>query len=127
MEVNTLFLEFNLLVDKMDVSLRLGSDGHGLHRHVGPALAARTSGRAPAGNHLWWPKQKTPGFPWEKRIDEIFDQGVQELDKSKRKAMYGEWIEIVYDEQPFIYLTVPERVDGDPQAVRQPVPARRRR
>ena len=31
--------------------------------------------------HMWYPSQKTPATAWEKRIDEIFDQGVQELDE----------------------------------------------
>ena len=31
-------------------------------------------------------------------------------DKQKRKAMYREWIDIAYREQPFIYTTTTERV-----------------
>ena len=45
-------------------------------------------------------------------MDEIFTQGVQELDRAKRKAMYLEWIKIVRDQQPVVYLAVPERVDA---------------
>ncbi len=109
MEVNTLFLEFNLLVDKMDVNfdwecILMGLTG-GTEPHWG-ANVWKSSGRL----HMWWPNQLTPATAWEKRIDEAFAQGIQELDKAKRKALYREWVQIVYDQQPFIYLTTTERV-----------------
>ena len=66
----------------------------------------KSSGRL----HMWWPEQKTPGFDWEKQIDDVYLTGIQEMDKEKRKAIYRKWVEIAYREQPFVYLTVPERV-----------------
>lgn len=106
---NTLFLEFNLLVDKIDNTfdwecIIMGFTG-GREPHFG-ANFWLSSGNL----HMWWPEQKTPSFDWEKRIDEIFHAGIQELDPVKRKAIYREWIEIVHREQPVIYLTVGERV-----------------
>ncbi|HEY0008553.1 MAG TPA: ABC transporter substrate-binding protein, partial [Tepidisphaeraceae bacterium] len=110
-EVNTLFLEFNLLVDKLDNAfdwecIIMGFTG-GREPHFGANFWLSS-----ANLHLWWPEQKQPSFPWEKRIDEIFKQGISELDPVKRKALYREWIEIVYREQPVIYLTVGERVSA---------------
>lgn len=110
-EVNVLFLEFNQLVDKLDVNFdweamvmgfTSGWDPHG----------GSNFWKSNSENHLWWPKQAKPGFPWEQRIDEIFTRGVQELDRDKRRAMYQEWIKIVRDEQPVVYLAIPERVDA---------------
>ncbi len=108
-KVNVLFLEFNLLVDKLDVSfdweaIVMGFTG-GQDPHDGSNMWFST-GR----NHMWWPEQKTPSFPWEKRIDEIFTQAVAEFDIEKRKALYREWIGIIEREQPMIYLTNTERV-----------------
>jgi len=108
-KVNILFLEFNLLIDKMDVThdfdaIVMGFTG-GQDPHDGANLWL-SSGRS----HLWWPEQKTPGTDWEKRIDEIFFQAAQEFDLEKRKALYREWIDIVVKEQPKIYLTNIERV-----------------
>ncbi len=109
--VNTLFLEFNLLVDKIDNSfdwecIIMGFTG-GREPHFGANFWLS------GGNlHMWWPEQKTPSFDWEKRIDEIFAAGVQELDPQKRKQIYREWIEIVHREQPVVYLTVRERVSA---------------
>lgn len=49
----------------------------------------------------------TDARPWEKRLDEIFDQAAVTMDETKRKALYGEYQKIVYDECPFIYLVTP--------------------
>lgn len=108
-DVNLLFLNFNDLVDRINtrhdwecmVFALTGND----EPHWGSNVW-KSSGRL----HMWWPNQKTPSFAWEKRIDEIFLQGVQELDKTKRKALYREWVEIVHREQPFIYTYAVERV-----------------
>lgn len=107
-KVNFLPLEFNALVDRIDNS----HDWEAI-------LMGFTGGREPndganfwksdARLHMWWPEQKVPGFDWERRIDEIFLQGVQELDITRRKALYREWIELVHEQQPVIYLTNIER------------------
>ena len=102
-KVNILLLEFNLLVDKMDSSY----DWEGM-------VMGLTGGREPndganiwksdARLHMWWPEQDKPHTEWEKEIDQIFAQGIRELDHEKRRALYKRWIEIVAREQPFIYL-----------------------
>jgi peptide/nickel transport system substrate-binding protein len=111
MEVNHIFLEFNQMIDRLDVSY----DWEAM-------IMAFTSSWDPHGgsnfwksdseNHLWWPKQAKPGFEWEKRLDEIFLQGVQELDKSKRKQLYAEWVRLAYKEQPVVFLAIRARVDA---------------
>lgn len=44
---------------------------------------------------------------WEKEIDSIFSKGVQTMDIEKRKAIYNRFQEIVYEENPMIYLVSP--------------------
>lgn len=109
MKVNFLPLEFNLLVDKINVSydweaIIMGFTG-GLEPNDG-ANFWRSSGRM----HMWWPNQATPSEGWEKKIDEIFDAGVKELDAAKRKAIYREWIQLSVDNQPVVYMVTNERV-----------------
>lgn len=111
MNVKTLFLEFNLLCDKLDSTfdwecLLFALTG-GIEPHWG-ANVYKSDGRL----HMWWPNQKQPGYPWEKRIDEIFLAGIQEMDKDKRKALYKEWQEIMWEEQPFIYTVIGERLSA---------------
>ena len=111
MEVNSLFLEFNQLVDRLDVSHDWEAMVMGFTSTWDPH-GGSNFWKSSSTNHLWWPKQAQPGFPWEKRLDEIFVQGVQELDAAKRKALYAEAFRIAYDQQPMIYLAVKERVDA---------------
>lgn len=62
-----------------------------------------------SGNlHQWHPYQKKPATKWEAEIDDIFRLGAQEMDETKRKAMYGRWQVIAADELPLIYTVVPD-------------------
>ena len=52
------------------------------------------------------PRQEEPATDWERRIDEIFNQGVQEFDDDKRKVLYDEFQLIVSQELPVIYTVL---------------------
>ncbi len=102
MKVNFVAVEFNALVGKLTSNydwdaIILGLTG-GVEPHFGNNVWS-SSGQL----HLWNPKQKSPGTDWEKRTDEIFKLGVQELDESKRKVLYDEHQLIVSRELPVIY------------------------
>jgi peptide/nickel transport system substrate-binding protein len=111
MKVNPLFLEFNQLVDRMDVSYDWEGMVMGFTSQGDPHWGANFW-KSNSENHLWWPKEPQPSFPWEKRIDEIFYTGIQELDREKRKAIYKEVTDISREQQPVIFLAVKERVDA---------------
>lgn len=100
-------MEFNTLVEKLDVGydwegILLGLTG-GPEPHFG-ANVWRSAGQL----HMWYPLQKKPATAWEARIDEIFDQAVQELDKDQRKRLYDEWQALAAENVPFMYTVVPE-------------------
>lgn len=109
MDVNTLFLEFNLLIDKIDNSFDWECLVFSLTGSPDPHWGSNVY-KSNSRLHMWWPYQKTPSFPWEKQIDDIFAAGIQELDKNKRKEVYREFVKIMHEEQPFIYTAVTERV-----------------
>ncbi len=111
MDVNVLFLEFNQLIDKLDVNYDWEAMVMGFTSTWDPH-GGSNFWKSSSQNHLWWPKEAAPSFPWEKRLNEIFDQGIQELDRTKRKALYAESSKIAYTEQPVVFLAVPERVDA---------------
>ena len=98
-------LEFNSIVSKLfntydwDIVL-IGLTG-GIEPHFGSNIW-----KSEAHMHMWYPKQKEPATAWEKRINEIFSQGVQELDPDKRKKLYDEWQKIVSDNLPVIYTVL---------------------
>jgi peptide/nickel transport system substrate-binding protein len=113
MKVNLVAVEFNTLVNKLMASfdwdmVMIGLTG-GVEPHFGQNVWASSGGL-----HLWDPGQKAPATPWEKRIDEIYDRGAQELDDNKRKVLYDQWQAIVADELPVIYTVL----DMDMYAVR---------
>ena len=44
---------------------------------------------------------------WEKKIHNLMIQGAQELDETKRKAIYAEYQQLVQEQLPLIHLTIP--------------------
>jgi len=55
-------------------------------------------------NHQWNPSQKTPATPWEAQIDSLMRQQASTLDLKKRKQAIDKVQEIVWQQEPFIYL-----------------------
>jgi peptide/nickel transport system substrate-binding protein len=105
-------LEFNALIQRMDNppfewdAILLGLTG-GDEPNSG-----RNVWHSSGGLHIWYPRQTSPSTDWEARIDEIFDLGVQEMDRTKRKELYDEWQRIAAEKQPFIYTVLAERIEG---------------
>lgn len=109
MKVNFRSMSFNILISKLNASFDWESCVMGLTGSAEPAWGANVW-KSSGMTHQWFPKQKTPSTPWEARIDELFDQGVHELNKEKRREVYFEWQKIVGEEQPLIYTAAPERL-----------------
>lgn len=106
-KVHFLPLEFNNLVVKLTGSydweaVIIGFTG-GIEPHFGSNVWL-SSGHL----HAWYPKQSKPSTEWEKRIDEIFTEAVQILDKKERKKLYDNWQEIASEELPLIYTVLGE-------------------
>jgi peptide/nickel transport system substrate-binding protein len=104
-------VEFNTLIAKLDATHEWDACIMGLTGGIEPHFGANVW-RSSGNLHLWYPRQKVPATPWEKRIDEIFEQGVQELDPVKRKAFYDEWQVIIADQAPLIFTALSERLSA---------------
>ncbi len=101
-KVNFLTVEFNTIVAKLTSTydwdaIILGLTG-GIEPHFGKNVW-HSSGQL----HLWNPKQEHPATAWEKRLDEIYTLGVQELDEGKRKTLYDEFQVIAAEQLPVVY------------------------
>jgi peptide/nickel transport system substrate-binding protein len=57
-----------------------------------------------AENHQWNPSQKTPATAWESEIDALMRAQASTLDTKKRKQAVDRVQEIVWQQEPFIYL-----------------------
>jgi len=113
MKVNFLTLEFNSLIRKLNASFDWDAVVIGLTGGIEPHFGKNvwdSSGQL----HLWFPAQETPATEWEQRVNDIFIQGAQELDREKRKLLYDEWQRIVSQEVPVIYTVL----EGNVFAVR---------
>lgn len=57
-----------------------------------------------AANHQWNPEQKSPATPWEAEIDRLMRRQASTTDANKRKADFDKVQQIVWEQEPFIYL-----------------------
>ena len=89
-KVNLVPVEFNTLVNKLMSSfdwdmVMIGLTG-GVEPHFGQNVWYSSGGL-----HLWDPRQNKPATAWEKRMDEIYDQGAQSFSIS---FSLGSWIQL---------------------------------
>ena len=105
MKVNFVPVEFNTLVNKLMSSFDWDMVMIGLTGGVEPHFGQNVW-HSKGGLHLWDPHQDKPATAWEKRLDEIYDRGVQELDENKRKVLYDEFQRIVAERLPVIYTVL---------------------
>jgi peptide/nickel transport system substrate-binding protein len=57
-----------------------------------------------AENHQWNPKQSKPATAWEAEIDRLMQSQASSTSDKKRKADWDRLQQIVFEQQPFIYL-----------------------
>ena len=62
--------------------------------------------------HLWYPNQPEPATEWEAEIDEIYVKASQELDRAKRVEYYQRAQQLVAENLPLVYTTLPERLSA---------------
>ncbi len=108
-KVNLQLVEFNTLVSKLTSSFDWEAIVLGLTGSIDPHFGQNvwlSSGQL----HLWYPQQKSPATAWEKRLDELFALGAEELDENKRKAYYDEYQKIVAEETPLVYTALSARL-----------------
>ena len=118
MQVNFKPIEFNSLVNKITNSFDwdmviLGLTGSPVEPHNGKNV---WNSKGPL--HLFnQQSQKTlqanspiHRYPWENRLDEIFDKAALCLNFNERKKYYDEYQQIIYEQAPIIYLYSPVRI-----------------
>jgi len=115
-KVNFKPIEFNVLVGKLVDSLDweavvMGLTGSPLEPHSG-----RNVWSSSGALHMFNQRKGTDLIetkdilPWEKEIDTIFEEGAKTVDFNKRKQFYDRYQEIVWENNPFIYIYSPLRV-----------------
>ncbi|MCK4815656.1 ABC transporter substrate-binding protein, partial [bacterium] len=111
LKVNYRLMEFNFVVEKMLKtydwdSIVIGFTG-GIEPHFG-ANIWKSDGHL----HMWHPKQKTPDFPFESEINQVFEKAVEITEDSLRKEYYDKWQLLIADNLPLIYTVTIERLSA---------------
>ncbi len=57
-----------------------------------------------APQHAWNPSQKSPATPWEGQLDKLMRAQSAETNIHKRKAYFDQVQQIVWEQEPLIYL-----------------------
>jgi peptide/nickel transport system substrate-binding protein len=78
----------------------------------------------PSGEwHFWNPEQKVPATDWERRIEDLMRQQVQNPDLADRRRLLTEVQRILADQMPGIYLVAPKVTIAISARVVNPQPA----
>ena len=114
MTVNFKPIEFNTLVSKLVNSndfdaVIMGFTGSPLEPYGGKNVWY-SNGTLHVFNMRKTPHENINLFAWEKQLNDIFDKASLELNFEKRKTLYEQYQQLVYDEKPIIYLYSPIRV-----------------
>jgi len=101
-------IEFNSLISKLsetyDFECAYSTVGSGTS--LDPANAMNVY-KSSGFTHEWFPEQKTPSTDWEARIDQLMDDQISTLDFNQRKKDFDEVQEIMAEQQPLVFTTLP--------------------
>ena len=108
MKINFKPIEFNSLVNKLTNThdwdlVIMGLTGSPIEPHDGKNVW--TSGGTLHMFNMGVPKDER--FDWEKELDNLFEEGALKIKYEDRKPIYDRYQEIIYEENPIIYLYSP--------------------
>lgn len=114
MKVNFKPIEFNSLVNKLVSTLDwdmviMGLTGSPLEPNGGKNVWM-SNGTLHMFNQRLEKDINSKRYPWEKRIDYLYEQGALAVDFKDRKKYYDEYQAIAYEQKPFIYIYSPIRI-----------------
>jgi peptide/nickel transport system substrate-binding protein len=103
-KVNLVTLDFPSLIERITQSFNYEAALLGLVNVDLDPNAQMNVWLSSGEDHQWNPKQATPASPWEAEIDKLMRAQASTLDVNKRKADFDRVQQIVWDQEPFIYL-----------------------
>jgi len=102
--LNIVTLDFPSLIERITRSFNYEACLLGLVNDDLDPSAQMNVWLSSAENHQWNPSEKTPATVWEAELDRLMQAQAATLDVSKRKQMVDRAQEIVWQQEPFIYL-----------------------
>jgi peptide/nickel transport system substrate-binding protein len=102
--LNVVTLDFPSLIERMTQSFQYEACLLGLTNLDLDPSAQMNVWLSSAADHQWNPNQKTPATPWEAEIDRLMRAQAAELRPAQRKRLFDQVQQIVWEQEPFIYL-----------------------
>jgi len=102
--VNVVTLDFPSLIERMTQSFQYEACLMGLTNVDLDPSAQMNVWLSSADNHQWNPRQAIPATPWEAEIDSLMRRQAAELRPEARKYLFDRVQQIVWEEEPFLYL-----------------------
>jgi len=102
--LNIVTLDFPSLIERITRTLNYEGCLLGFVNDELDPNAQMTVWLSSADNHQWNPNQKTPATTWEAEIDRLMREQASSMDPQKRKRDIDLVQEIVWEQEPFIYL-----------------------
>ena len=103
-KLNVVTLDFPSLIERMTRTFDYEACLLGLVNNDLDPSSQMNVWLSSAENHQWNPSQKTPATAWEAEIDQLMHAQASTLDQKKRKQCVDKVQEIVWQQEPFIYL-----------------------
>jgi len=103
-EVRIVTLDFPSLIERITRTFQYDACLLGLVNVDLDPNAQRNVWLSSSGNHQWNPSQKAPETPWEAELDRLMEAQAVSTDPAKRKAAFDRVQQIVWDQEPFLYL-----------------------
>lgn len=102
--LNVVTLDFPSLIERITRSFNYEACLLGFVNDELDPNAQMTVWLSSADNHQWNPNQKSPATAWEAEIDRLMREQASTLDMKKRKQAMDRVQEVVWEQEPFIYL-----------------------
>ena len=102
--VNVVTLDFPSLIERMTQTLAYEACLLGLTNVDLDPSAQMNVWLSSGANHQWNPSQKTPATPWEAEIDRLMRRQAAEQRPEARKRIFDRVQQIVWEQEPFLYL-----------------------
>jgi peptide/nickel transport system substrate-binding protein len=103
-KVNVVTLDFPSLIERITAKFNYEAAILGFINTEMDPNSQMTIWMSSGENHAWYPAQKSPFTQWESEMDKLMQAQTQSPDMKKRKAAWDRVQEIVYEQQPMIYL-----------------------
>jgi peptide/nickel transport system substrate-binding protein len=107
MQVNVVMLDFPALIERLMHTQSYEAALLGLSNVDPDPSSMMNVWLSSSPNHQWNPSQKKPATDWEAEIDQLMQLQASTQNEKGRKRATDRVQQIVFDQQPFIYLVYP--------------------